>query len=72
MEFFIFIVNKNVLYKQFYIPVIWNSVSLSFYANTQTDCGRMVKVGNKTPLGLVADGKWVGAQALHDRVHRFM
>ena len=48
------------------------SVSLSFYANTQTDFGRMVKVGNKTALGLVADGKWVGAQALHDRVHRFM
>ena len=48
MKFFIFIVNKNVLYKQLYIPVIWNPVSLSFYATTHTDFGRMVKVGNKT------------------------
>ena len=31
-----------MLYKPFYIPVIWNSVSLSYYGNTQTDFGRMV------------------------------
>ena len=58
-----------MLYKQFYIPVIWNSVSLSFYGNTQTDFGRMVKVGNITLNRLVSDDKWEGSQALHDRVY---
>ena len=57
IEFFIFIVNKNVLYKRFYIPVIWNSVRESFYGNTQTDFGRMVKVDSKTLTRLVADDK---------------
>ena len=36
-----------MLYKQVYIPVIWNSVSLAFYGNTQTDFGRMVMRGSR-------------------------
>ena len=58
-----------MLYKQFYIIiiilVIGNTVSLAFYGNTQTDFGRMVKVGNKTLNRHVADDKWEGSQALH-------
>ena len=58
-----------MLYKQFYIPVIWISVRESFYGSTQTDFGRMVKVGNTPLIRLVTDDKWVGSQTLHDRVH---
>ena len=47
MDFFISIVNKNVLYKQFVIQVIWNSVSLSIYGNTQADFGRMAMHGSR-------------------------
>ena len=59
-----------MLYKQFYILVIWNTVSIAFYGNTQTDFGRIVKVGNTTLIRLVTDDKWVGSQTLHDRVHQ--
>ena len=36
-----------MLYKQVYIPVIWNSVSLALYGNTQTDFGRMAMRGSR-------------------------
>ena len=47
-----------MLYKQFYIPVIWKSVSLAFCGNRQADFGRQVKIGKKTLSRAAEDNKW--------------
>ena len=47
-----------MLYKHFYVPIIWNSVSLACNSNTQTDFDTRVTVGNTTLSMVAADDKW--------------
>ena len=49
--------NYHMLYKQFYVLKIWNSVSLACCSNTQTGFGTRVNVGSKTLSMAAADDK---------------